>query len=111
LAHVGEARLRDSFVQLEAENARLREKVRMLEEVLEREEPHDYIDAEDMVLMQVQAIRRKQRANYSAQHDRRHEPWEWLGLIASYAAAARFADAAALCVAAALAAVKETDDD
>lgn len=89
------------------ENARLREQVRVLAEALKHEEPRDYIDTEDMVLMQVQAIRRKQRANYSAQHDRQHEPWEWLGLIATYAAAARFADAAALCVAAALAAVKE----
>src|SRR3990167_10440553 len=88
---------------LDRELARLREQVWVLTAALKHEEPRNYIDTEDMVLMQVQAIRRKQRANYSAGHDRQHEAWEWLGLIATYAAAGRFADAAALCVAAALA--------
>mgnify|MGYP003393704891 CR=1 FL=1 len=67
------------------------------------------LDAEDLIILRIEAIRTKQRGRWSLEHDRRHEPWEWLGLIATYAAAGRYEDAAALCVAASLSgAVKES---
>lgn len=62
-----------------------------------------YYTDEDIVLGQIEAIRRRQREKWGLDHDRQHEPWEWLGLITQYAAAGRYADAAALCVAASLA--------
>lgn len=45
--------------------------------------------------------RQRQLEKWSAAHDAGHLDWEWLGLIASYVARARFVEAAALCEAAA----------
>ena len=58
---------------------------------------------EQAVMEEVIAIRSQQRERWTPAHDHQHESWEWLGLISQYAAQGRYPDAAALCVAAALA--------
>jgi hypothetical protein len=44
--------------------------------------------------------REKQAQRWPLTHDVQHEIFEWVGLIATYAAAGRFIEAGALCVAA-----------
>jgi len=45
----------------------------------------------------------KQEERWGLDHDRQHERFEWLGLIAEYAAKGQFIDAAALCFSAEIA--------
>jgi len=66
-----------------------------------------YISRLDIELVKVEGIVRRQRQKYTEEHDKNHQSWEWLGLITQYAAAGRYADAAALCIAASLSEVKE----
>lgn len=49
---------------------------------------------------EVEAERLRQMTRWSAEHDKLHEGFEWLGLIATYAANGRYIAAAALCEAA-----------
>lgn len=54
----------------------------------------------DDALDLVRHERNNQKARWSTFHDRHHERFEWVGLIATYAAEGRFKEAAALAVAA-----------
>lgn len=60
----------------------------------------DYLTETDIRLIRLEGILGKQRREYGPAHDRRHENFEWLGLIVQYAAAGRWIDAAALCISA-----------
>ncbi len=48
----------------------------------------------------VRVERNQQKARWSTFHDRQHEPHEWVGLISTYAVHGRFAEVAALAIAA-----------
>ena len=52
------------------------------------------------VLQAVADERDYQRGRWGDVHDAKHNIFEWVGLIAQYAAAGRYVQAAALCVAA-----------
>lgn len=52
------------------------------------------------VMQAVQDERDHQRGRWSEEHDAQHDAFNWTGLIAQYAAAGKYVEAAALCVAA-----------
>jgi len=52
------------------------------------------------IVREVLDIRVKQRERWGAAHDETHERFEWVGLIAVYAAQGRWTDVAALAIAA-----------
>ena len=54
----------------------------------------------DRAIEAVKNEREHQKERWSAAHDLDHLPFEWLGLIASYAAKQQYTEAAALCIAA-----------
>ena len=48
----------------------------------------------------VRIERERQKEKWLASHDKQHESFEWVGLIATYASQGRYVEAAALAVAA-----------
>jgi len=58
---------------------------------------------EERVFSKVREVRYKQQNTWSLAHDEQHEDFEWLGLITKYVVQGRYIDAAALCIAAAVA--------
>ena len=65
-----------------------------------RNYPPDVLWNRDMQLLRLDAVLRKQDEKWGREHDLHHDSFEWLGLITQYAAAGRWMDAAALCLAA-----------
>lgn len=57
-------------------------------------------DLQQRIALLMRQERERQSARWSAEHDRQHEDYEWLGLIARYAARGEYVKAGALCMAA-----------